>query len=42
MSRKLDKAKLREQVRLKGRGKRLRKGVAPRRGPGRTTHGRRK
>lgn len=33
--------KLREQVRLKGRGCRQRKGRMPRRGPGRTAHGRR-
>ena len=30
-----------EQTRLKGRGKRVRKGEAPRRGKGRTAHGRR-
>lgn len=36
------KNKLREQVRLKGRGKRVRKGLAPRRGKGRTAHGYRK
>lgn len=35
------KEKKREQVRLKGRGCRTRTGIAPRRGKGRTTHGRR-
>jgi hypothetical protein len=33
--------KLREKRRLLGRGKRVRRGLAPRRGNGRTTHGRR-
>jgi hypothetical protein len=33
--------KLRNQTHLKGRGCRTRKGLAPRRGPGRTAHGRR-
>lgn len=37
----MNKKKLREQVRLKGRGKRIRRGVAPLRGKGRTAHGHR-
>lgn len=36
------KTKLREQTKLKGRGKRVRKGQVPQRGKGRTAHGRRK
>lgn len=35
------KERKRDQVALKGRGKRVRTGEAPRRGPGRTAHGRR-
>lgn len=35
------KKKKKEQVRLLGRRCRVHKGKAPRRGPGRTTHGRR-
>ena len=33
--------KLKEQTKLKGRGKRIRKGLYPKRGKGRTAHGRR-
>lgn len=36
-----NKTKLKEQVRLKGRRNRIHRGIAPKRGKGRTAHGHR-